>query len=365
MATSFKLRLEVLALFIGALLTLNGLDHAMVEPFLRGGKIRYLALSVAVIAFFFFWRRLSWAPALFAALAILSFSGHNYDAYATFPLLLILGVLTLAAAIVGCGKVFLADLMILTGAFEAGTALAQVAGLHPLFMPLSLAERNAAIGFIGDTSNLGILLVACLCPALWKRQYTLSALMIAGCLATGSSMTLGSLSIVLALYLWQAFGFRLAAIYATLGASLIGLSFYIFPETKLFSLTGRSYIWGLGRRAFWENPLYGSGLGSWAGHFAKAWEKEILAVNDDHVPRQLHCDYLDFLVEFGALAAPPFVAAFLEFCWNFRPTWTHAAVAAILVNALANFPLSTPQGALIFVCCWAFSVPTEGKWKSF
>lgn len=104
-----------------------------------------------------------------------------------------------------------------------------------------------------------------------------------------------------------------------------------------------------------EHPFFGSGVGSWATHYMPKYALDLVKAFGDTIPLQMHCDPLDFLIEYGAVSALIMLACIVRFIVNFRPNWTSAVCVAILVNSLGNFPLCLVNIAVIFVVCWAFS----------
>lgn len=340
---------------IGLFLALNWLDYANLGDIFRHGKIRYLALMLVPLIFTHLKPKLSWAPALFASLALFSWTIHDFPLQANFQLLQIFGVMFAASYLVGKGADWFGNLLCLSGAFQAVVALLQVCGIHIFFTPALMEDMHTPVGFSGHESVLGAFLVACLPAALWRGWFYAAFLMIVAILATCSAMAWGSLGAIATIFIWHLAGFRSACALAFLGLALLGLAELLFPGNALMSFHGRFFIWPFGFRAIREHPLFGSGLGGWRAIYIPRFKDEILAVFHYHLPVQLHCDYLDFIVEYGLLGSAAFLCAIGQFIRNFRPTWHHAACAAVLVNSLGNFSLCLVNTALIFVVCWAHS----------
>ena len=344
-------------LLVGLFAALNLMDYASVpggDPF-RDGKIRYLFLLAGPLSYVYFKKWLGYGPAMFACLAIVSFTLHNFLIYATWPLLLILGVMAGATAVVKMGEEAFVRILLWSGGLQAGFALLQLCfGFHFFFQPTEAQHMHIPVGLYGHETVLGPFLLACLCPALWGRRWVLSGAMVVALVASLSSMTIGGLGVVLFLYAWHRLGGGLAAAAAAAGAVTLGLLYVLDPSHPMLDWDGRGVIWKYGWKAFQERPLFGHGVGAWAGELLGKYAP-MYATELRTMPKQLHCDLLDFLVEYGLVGASLFIYPVLSFLRNFQPTWKHAACVAILVNGLANFPLCLPSIAVVFVACWAFS----------
>lgn len=341
-------------LVLGIFAALNLMDYATVpggDPF-RDGKIRYLFLLSAPLSYVYFKKWLGYAPAMFVCLAIVSFAVHNFMLYATWPLLLILVVMAVAVAGVKLGEETFAKILLWSGGLQTGFALVQLCfGFHFFYQPTDEWAMHIPVGLYGNETVLGPFLLACLCPALWDRRWVLSGVMVVALVASLSSMTIGSLGVVLFLYAWKRLGGGIAAAVAAAGAFALGLLYVLDPTHPMLDWDGRGVIWKYGWKAFQERPLFGHGVGAWAGELLGKYAP-MYATELRTMPKQLHCDVLDFLVEYGLVGASLFVYPVLSFLRNFRPTWKHAACVAILVNGLANFPLCLPPIAVVFVTCW-------------
>lgn len=351
----FSLSVSVLAAVLCVLLflALNGLDYKNLGDVFRHGKIRYLSLFLAPVAFHYLRPKLTWGPAFFGSLAIFSWAIHDYMMYAGFPLLLILGVLVAACFVVDMGEEALARILILSGVLQSSLALLQYFGFYFLFHPASPKDFNIPVGFMGNETVLGSFLVAAICPALWRKNYIAAALMIAAIIVSYSQMAWGALGVVLVLFLWHKVNLRAALASVLAGIVTLSGCYFFFSDSPAMSFHGRLFIWPFGLRAIMEAPLFGSGIGSWVGVYVPRFKDEILAQFNHHLPYQLHNDYLDFIVEYGLAAFGVLSVALSQFIFSFKPTWVHAVCVAILVNSLANFPLCLIPTALIFVVCWA------------
>lgn len=341
-------------LFLLLFLALNGFDYKNIGGDLfRHGKIRWLALFLVPVVFGFLNKKLTWAPAFFGSLALFSWVTHDYLIYANFPLTLIFIVLGAACFIVDLSEDAWGRLLVVSGAFQSITAILQYFGIYYIFTPTKESEFFIPVGFMGHESVLGSLLVAAICPALWRKNYVAAALMAVAIVVSYSQMAWASFGAVLVLFLWHTVNFRAALGLVVAGLVAFAGVLFLLPNSPALSFHGRLFIWPFGIRAIAENPIFGGGIGSWAGSYIPLYKDEILKEFNYHLPYQLHCDYLDFIVEYGLAAFAVLGVALAQFIREFRPTWLHAVCAALLVNSLGNFPLCLPPTALIFVVCWA------------
>lgn len=343
-------------LIVGLFAALNLTDFGSIPggDIFRDGKIRYLFLVAGGALFVYLRKHLTFGPAAFACMAVWSYVLHDFLYYAGMPLLMILTVMGVAVAVVKRGKELLGRLLILSGTLQAGYALLQLMGIQLLYTPLNPEHMRLPVAMWGHETVLGPFLVACLCPALWGRSWVAAALMTIVALATASSMTIAALGAVYLVFLWHLAGWRFAALPAAFGACGLAMALVVAPDAGLLNINGRGVIWRYGWEAFLERPLFGHGIGSWAGQLLGKYVGKY--AHELHtLPRQLHMDALDFLVEYGVVGALPLAAAGGLFLRNFRPTWAHAVCVGLLVNGLANFPLCLPPLAVIFVACWALS----------
>lgn len=327
------------------LLSFNGIDYVNLGDQIRDGKYRYLLYGCCPILFIFLKDRLTWAPAFFGSLALFSFVSHHYLYYGAFPLVLITACLLFSAYVVKFDKETFGKILMYSGLAQAFLAIYQ-----------GLWIKWYTVGLMGHETVFGPFVVAALAPALWNSRWIISVILMVAALCTGSSMTILSLSVLLLVFIWSRYGIKSSIGVGSIGCVVIGLLYLFLPELNLFSFNGRYFIWDFGIRAFKESPWFGSGIGSWSGNFLQKYKDEILLQFRYHVPFQLHSDYLQFLVEYGITPFIVLLYSLVQFVVSFRPTWTHAVCAAILVNALASFPFYIMPLAVIFVVCWTYSM---------
>lgn len=342
-------------LLLGLFLSLNAMDFGLIADPFRDGKIRWLMLTMVPVSFYFFRKKLTFGPAYFAALALFGFTVRDFMLYGAMPIILIFGVMGMAVVCVDLGRETFAKLLVASGTFQAVLGLLQVCGIHILTALPEPSALHKPFGLWGHETVLGPFLVACLAPALWRGRWLSAGLMLAAILATVSTMTYAALGAVLVLFIWHRTRFIYAVLVSLLGAWLLAIGFYLFPDHPVLSVNGRGVIWKYVWEALQERPVWGYGPGAWAGKILPSYFKQY-AEELRSMPVQMHMDYLEFLVAYGAAGAVPLVYEGIRFVRNFRPSWMHAVCVGILVNALGNFPLCLPPLALVFVVCWAHSM---------
>lgn len=344
-------------LIVGLFAALNLTDFGSIPggDIFRDGKIRYLFLVAGGALFVYLRKHLTFGPAAFACMAVWSYALHDFLYYAGMPLLMVLTVMGVAVAVVKAGPKLLAKMLIVSGTLQAGYAFLQLMGIQLFYTPLNPEHMTLPVAMWGHETVLGPFLVACLCPALWGRSWVAAGLMTVVAVSTGSSMTLAALGAVYLVFLGQWAPARGLVVMVLAGVGAIGAAVLLEPDLELLNVNGRGVIWKYGWEAFMANPWFGSGIGSWAGEWLAKFAN-IYAIELRSMPKQMHMDALDFLVEYGVVGALPLAAAGGLFLRNFRPTWTHAVCVGLGVNSLANFPLCLPPLAVIFVACWALSV---------
>lgn len=336
-------------------LALNGLDYKNFGDVFRQGKIRWLFVAFVPVLFLSLKKHLTFAPAFFVSLAAASWTLHDFPVGVNFNILQILAVAGVSVVCVRLGKTAFGILLALSGLFQASVALLQVCGVHYWFTPMREQDMHLPVGLMGHETVLGIFLVAAMCPALWGGAYLSAFIMAVAVVATCSSMSMAALGAVVVLFVWSRVNFRSAAAVAAAGLGAIAGLWLISPNHPFLSLHGRMSIWPYGWDAFMEHPFFGSGVGSWATHYMSKHASELVKAFGDTIPLQMHCDPLDFLIDYGVVPALVLGACIVRFAVRFKPTWPSAVCVAILVNSLGNFPLCLVNIAVIFVVCWAFS----------
>lgn len=323
--------------------------------FFRMGKIRYAIFAACVVAAWKLRGALTWPVSLFLSWTVLRWCLENYPSSGVIYIICVPVAVYLGHTFARLGHTKFENMLILVGCFEAAWGLFQAFG-HPLLYKIMDANmQGVALGNMGHATMLGPFLAACLAPALWRGRYAASALMILAILYTKSSMSLASLVAVLGVFFWYKHGFfRAINVGFVLIAAGIGV-FLLYPNLEIWSFTGRPPIWEHAIKGIAHRPVFGGGPGYWAADWVKRVNPNMGALSGTVsalIPDHVHNEYLEFIVEYGLFGAIFMVAAMVQFIIRFKPSWPNAVCAAIMVNALANFPLHIMPLGIIFVACW-------------
>jgi len=342
------------------LLGLNGLDWVNLGDIFRHGKIRFCLLALVPVSFVFFSKRLHWSAGLIGATVLGSWVIHDYQALGMISLILIFACLSLASAIVQLPKELFAKVLIISGLIETVICLLQRVGIHFLFHPAYQRDMHEMVGTYGNRTILGPFLVACLAPALWERKWWAVIPMTLAIALLHSTLTFAAFAAVFLLYVWHACGPLRAIVFGWVGFLAIALAVFHYPKFSGFDFDGRLQMWSAGISAVKQAPWFGAGIGAWQQIYLPQYGAGLLKVFGDTVPRQLHCDALDFAVEYGLVPLAILGIALAQFVRNLKPTWHHAVCAGLLINSLGNFPFAIISIALIFTVCWAHSMKQGG-----
>lgn len=328
---------------VALFLILFAIDWIPVRDDTRLGQMRFLLLTAALISYKITKKLLGTPLALLLSYGFVMWILHNYQARGAMQLACVV------AAVVA-GKWFaewerFPDWLVNFALLQAVFGIFQWWGWDPFSFsePWFLYKPT---GLMGQETLLGAFLAAALAPALFTGRY-LSSAVIALCIyATHSTMSAVSAGAVVFLWLWRldpGLAVRAGAFSVYIGA----MALWVFPSHPFFSATGRWEFWELALKIHAERPTFGWGPGSWQ-------DKQIIlhGLWLDH----LHNEYLEVLVEYGRTGAVLMVLALLQFAWRFRLTWHHAMVAAILVNAIGNFPLHLAATGTLFMVGWILSM---------
>lgn len=316
------------------------------------GKLKGLFLFSLPIVFLYFYRRLHWSVAVFVTYSLGQFIIYEYPAYGAIPVFLLLGILFMAIQLYSRVPVeVLGKWLTYIAVVQALIAIPQRFGYHLLFMPREDWAMNMALGTVGQHTLLGVLFLLGLAPALWQRRWISLTLIVIGAVVADSTMTLGGLVVVGLFYLWYRGRPLTALLLFTFGGiGAIAGAVFLSEKFPIFSNTGRIPVWQLGWETFKKSPIFGLGpLGSWK-HFLV--QNEILI--EHKRPSALHSEYLQVLVGQGLITFWVYMLALAQFIKNLRPSWHHATIAAILVNALANMPFQeVPLAGVVVAALWA------------
>lgn len=311
------------------------------DPF-RDPQITVLFALAGWLAYFALSKPLTKPLAAFASYALIMWAVRSQSMFGLAHILC-MSCAALAALWLGTRRELPAVLS-WVGAGEAAFGLFQWAGWNP-FGYKEVWELHKPAGTFGQETILGAFLVAALAPALFTRRPVPAVLILACCMATGSSMTVGAAGVVFLLWLWKEFGAILPGIIT--GVLIVAIGIKFDPGNAWFDPNGRVAFWQIGLDYLRQRPLFGFGPGTW-------WEMspELNGIKLTH----LHNEWLEFLVEYGIAGGLIMNWALVDFIRKFKFTWHHALVVGVLVNALGNFPLHIASIGTIFLTAWLLSV---------
>lgn len=345
-------------------LCVNGVDYKNLGDRFDDGKIRWAMFACVPTAFLYLRKKLHWAPAFIAGLSLFSYTWHDYKAShdTVLPVVQIFACLGASIFALDLGEVVIRNVLIASGVFQSAVVYLHAAGIFPFFHPMPPGNGwNMTVGTIGQSTVLGPLLVCALAAALYSKAWAWSVAMLPAIALVNSTLTYACLC-GLGLYFMAGFySWLVVATIPVLAASLLAL-YYFFPDMTLphgkplFHADGRLFMWSYGVEALKEKPWFGSGIGAWEQTYLPRYAGSILQMFGFHLPKALHNDYLDFIVEYGIAPLLVLCGALIEFALNLRPTWHHAVCLILLIDALGSFPASQMFLALIFVTCWALSM---------
>lgn len=345
-------------------LCVNGVDYKNLGDRFDDGKIRWAMFASVPTAFLYLRKKLHWAPAFIAALSLFSYTWHDYKAShdTVLPVVQIFACLGTAIFALHLGETVIRNVLIASGVFQSAVVYLHAAGIFPFFHPLPPgAGWNMTVGTIGQSTVLGPLLVCALAAALYSKAWVWSAVMLPAIALVNSTLTYACLVGLGLFYLAGFYGPFVIGLLPVLAASLLGL-YYFFPDMTLphgkplFHADGRLFMWSYGVSAIKENLWFGSGIGAWEQTYLPRYAGSILQVFGFHLPKALHNDYLDFIVEYGLVPFLVILGALVEFILSLRPTWHHAVCLILLIDALGSFPASQMFLAMIFVVSWSLSL---------
>lgn len=312
--------------------------------------MRYLLLACIPPLFLIIKKHISWPIAYFYCYVLFFFILRNYPITECFMLILISATLFFGGYLAHFSQKKLGFWLVCAGSIQAVIAIFQRFGVHILFTPNEAWGMYLATGTMGHNTVLGPLLVACLAPALWMRNYVCAAIILCAALLCSSSMTFASLGFVLWVFYW----YRTSNFWACISAYLcviVGAILWIsFPNMEIFGTSGRVPIWIAAIEAFKSAWIVGHGLTYWP----LVYLPQKVGLQGDLAWIHIHSDYLEILVAYGVSLFIPLLYAIYQFVSRFKPSWPHAVCGAILINALANFPFQIVPIALIFIVCWAY-----------
>jgi hypothetical protein len=357
---TWRHKLKVFGICLSIFLATTFVDYVHQKDIFNFGKLRIVLLLSAIPLYLAAKKHVGVFIALFLGFMLCSWVQHGYQLYGTFDIIMAPATVFLAAYLTRLPSKSFAAALTWAGVFESVFALLQTRGIYPLFRVLEPWGQFKPIGTIGQETWLGAFLIAALPAALWTKRYWQAALIFICCLTTKSSMTYGSAGIVIFFFLSARYKWWKVAGVSAMAVALLLFAAYLKDKYFFLSLidpNGRLYIWSKAVEAWRQNLIIGGGPG-WFGGFYQPTNN--LLLNGVRV-KQVHCEPLELLVEYGLVGGSLLVGAIGSFIAKFRLSWHHITCVAILFNSVGNFPIHQVGTALIFMAAWIYSYRGEAN----
>ena len=237
------------------------------------------------------------------------------------------------------------------------------------YWPLQYApgiQPGQPIAFMGQHTKLGAYLSACVPVLITLSWWPAAAFVAFVCLLTKSSFTFASLCAGIVVALRYKVSRRFSASLIVLGLMAVGALYLINPTADLFFSHGRLDVWRDTWNAWQVRPIFGHGPGAFRALFSSMYELQGTYERGGGHFQQAHNDYLQVLFEggmFGALAATVLLIGIAKAYWK---TWwstgyatapvrcAQGALAALLVNAIGNFPFQLAPHFLVGIVSLVF-----------
>lgn len=235
------------------------------------------------------------------------------------------------------------------------------------------SDRVFPVGLMGQATKNGAFLAIAMGMALGLKDYLSAAVISAAAILTCSSFTFLALGGAAVVFLRPYLGKALLGVTCFAGAMSVSIAYIINPFWTPFLDNGRFIAWKAAILAWWDKAFWlGFGPGSFAAIYPKYFQPAALNYGEFH---QSHNDYVDALFSFGALGGFALLmgSIFLgTYYWHHwwineeeKPPTILAAecgLAAILLNALGNFPFQLAPHYLLAVIFLALLLQRKAQW---
>lgn len=362
---------------------------------MREPKARFLVLLAGLYLASELWRKIH--PSLGFAAAVFFLSAQFRSVAYPFQ-----ESLTFAAALISCFWVAYPrksdvrrglEVLELSGLLVAFYAcVIQYGGLDPIQRPTIGHTFDNPMAFFGQHTLYGPFAVACFASALFSGRYFRSLLLFIPIFLVSTSFTYLSLAAVFALYGIRLFGKKAALSYLMAGIVASVALYKVWPDRMEYNFlndNGRFRVWELVMHVANRHPVMGHGAASFRVIFPILQAKELREANliQDSIQSEENriffreCDFvrnqwgifmhphneaLSVYFEFGLIgliAAAWWLYTFFSSWWRLPDepqNWALLAImAAMLVNALGNFPFHLIPQALLPL--WAFVAVTTSR----
>lgn len=258
-------------------------------------------------------------------------------------------------------RIFFLRIICWSGVFSGLYAVIQILDHDFIFRYAPGIDHAQPIAFLGQKTKYGAFMILCFALSLFTQRWWVSLSLAATALMSGSSMVLGSFIVILILWARHFNYGRLMAKFV-LSMAICGLciAYLLSPHGDLFFLHGRAEIWVATIKATIDGPLVmGFGPGSFKILFSTYFQPASTREHGDFL--QAHNDYVQAFFEFGIIGITALLIIFFSLFRYYQNFWwrnkaransikaCELAFAAIMANALGNFPFQLAPHCLIGV----------------
>lgn len=274
-------------------------DYQYSGGYMRVGKVKLFLLGAAAAGAVHISKAWHWSLGAFFLWAVCQ-SLHYANPNGFLDITLIMATLFFVPVILEHAGEWVGASLIFAGAVNAAIGALDIFRIFPFMKPEVYMESPLPLGLMGSPTTLGPLLCVSFffsLAGLIKGKFghlSLCALFFAVILLTKSSMTYGAFivgSMAFALFYSPKITVGVAVVSA---AALLIASRY---DANIFWHSGRTEPWKDAYTLWIQRPLTGFGPGAWA----EAAEQIRVARNERFPWSQVHQEFLQGLVEYGAI----------------------------------------------------------------
>lgn len=270
---------------------------------------------------------------------------------------------------------FLLKCVVWSAVASSVLALFQALDMDPLMTyasHISRADRTNPIGMLGQTTKFGAFLAMAFGLALAFRQWFAAVVIGLAAISTDSSFTWLALGGAFLVNLRYLMGRAIVVVLVLAGGASVWTYKYLYDKASSMADNGRFAVWEATIRAWWEHSFWlGFGPGSFQALFSTHFQPKWLLWGSFE---QAHNDYLQVVFEMGIIGIIVMVACITIVAIHFKSSWwggktessvvvaAEGALAAILLNAIGNFPFQLAPHFLLGIISFATIVrATQGR----
>lgn len=209
-------------------------------------------------------------------------------------------------------------------------------------------DGGKTVGLMSNPNELSALLAFCL-PAFFRKTWVwFIPVVVLGFLTLGGAK--GSFGgVVASLAAVTVFMFKFErkwiGIAGIAGAIIVGFLFFNYNDGA--TISGRLKVWLVGWNLYRENGFFGFGLGNWSVVFFDSELRQVLGTWFAHAHNDLLQGVFEMGISFAVLTVGYFGSIVRRI--NKKAILSLAAITAIVVNSLVNFPFHIAITAMIAV----------------